>query len=983
MRPLQSFQRETCLRFSIPRSPFPSGTFFGPRGILEACISPKSLCEDSLRKLLLVGWDAADWKVIDPLLARGEMPVLASVIAGGVRGNLATIQPPFSPMVWTSIATGVRPAKHGILGFTEPTPDGLSVRPVSNLGRRTKAFWNIAHQNGKRSIVVGWWPSHPAEPINGAMVSDLFPLKSEHPVDAPMPLGTVSPAAIASRLAEMRVHPTELTGEILNMFAPRWAEVDQKKDRSVHDLAGIVAETMSVHCAATELIATEEWDLAAIYYVGLDHFSHRFMHYHAGKPRRKNDPTAEIFAPVVENAYRYHDAMLGQLLQLAGPDCGLMLMSDHGFHSDDLLPDYVPAENAGPAVEHRNIGIFCMRAPGVKQGEQIFGASVLDVAPTALHLLGIPVGLDMDGKVLLNAFSGERLVETVESWEAIEGDAGRHKNDEAYDGAAAAESLKQLVDLGYIAPPGEDSRRIVEETMIERRYNTARAQADAGRPDLAVPILRELVAQEPEQGRFYLYLFSFLLQMGDYAEAGRVLADFDKAAADFAPRAAEELKRRIKENPLPAPEEGEEKPGDRRESFERRRLAEKAAGFADSRLLMHCQLALSQPRSPQRQQARALLDQIAAKKRLPEGVMLFLGRGFAALKDYDRALECLAQARRKDRDNWEAMGLEARIYLKAKNYEMAANRAIESLALVYAQPDLHHLLGIALLRMGDRAEAEQAFRRAIKLAPDFAAAHGALGRILVRNRERIGEGSLHMARADELKRLAKERRTSRAAEVARESAQADARKNRQGAGLPLFERSGAPADRENECIVVTGLPRSGTSMMMQMLAAAGLTPFTDDRRIPDSDNPRGYFEHEKATQLHTDSSWLPEAHGKVVKIVAHLVPYLPTGHHYRIVFMHRDLDEVTASQQVMLKRLGRKGAALETERLRRTYTAQLVQIQQWLERQKIPVLAVRYDQAVADPATTAKRLQSFLGAPFDVVGAAKAIEPALRRQRNA
>lgn len=936
-----------------------------------------------MKKLLLVGWDAADWKVIDPLLARGEMPVLASVLAGGVRGNLSTIQPPFSPMVWTSIATGVRPVKHGILGFTEPAPDGLSIRPVSNLGRRTKALWNILHQNGRRSIVAGWWPSHPAEPINGAMVSDLFPLKSEHRADAPMPAGTVSPASIAPRLAELRIHPSELTGEILSMFAPRWAEIDQQKDRSVHDLAGIIAETMSIHCAATELMATEEWDLAAIYYVGIDHFSHRFMHYHAGKPRRKNDPAAEIFAPVVENAYRYHDAMLGRLIELAGPDCGLMLLSDHGFHSDQLLPDYVPAENAGPAVEHRAFGIFCMKAPGVKQGEQIFGASVLDVAPTALHLLGIPVGRDMDGKVLLNAFTGEQLVETVESWEAIEGDAGRHGSEEAYDGAAAAEALKQLVDLGYIAPPGEDDRRGVEHAMTELRYNEARAQADAGRPDLAVLTLRELVAREPEQGRFYMYLFSFLLQMGEIGEAGRVLADFDKAVAEFAPRAAEELKRRIQERPLSARDDGEEKPGDRRESFERRQLAEKAGGFADSRLLMHCQLALRQPRSPGRQRARALLEDISARKRLPEGLLLFLGRGFASLKDYDRALDCLARARRRDRDNWEAMGLEARIHLQARNYEKAANRAIESLALIYAQPHLHHLLGVALLRLGDRAEAEQAFRRAIKLAPDFAAAHSALGRILARDRERIGEGSLHMARADELKRLARELRAKRAAEVAEVSARATAKKEKQAAGLPVFERSGAPADREKECVIVTGLPRSGTSMMMQVLAAAGLTPFTDNRRVPDSDNPRGYFEHEKATQLHTDSSWLPEARGKVVKIVAHLVPYLPSGHRYRIVFMHRNLDEVAASQHVMLKRLGRKGAALQPEQLRRTYTGQLVRIQQWLERHpEIPVLAVRYDEAVASAAATARRLEGFLGAPFNLAAATGAIEPELRRQHS-
>jgi len=384
-----------------------------------------------MSRLLLVGWDAADWKVIDPLLAKGEMPHLARLLKQGVRGNLATIHPPLSPMVWTSIATGKRPPKHGILGFTEPTPDGLSVRPITNMGRKTKALWNILHQNGKSSIVVGWWPSHPAEPIRGAMVSDLFPLRGEHKPGAPMPSGTVAPAALAARMAELRVHPTEITGEILSLFVPGWRRIDQKKDKSLHDLAGIVAETMSIHAAATELMETEPWDLAAVYYAGIDHFSHRFMQYHAGKRMRGGGTDPALFAEVVRNGYRYHDVMLGRLMALAGPDCAVMLMSDHGFHSDRLLPDYIPAEAAGPAVEHRSFGIFCLRATGVAPGGRVYGATVLDVTPTALHVLGLPAALDMDGKVLLNAFKTavrRRRSKAGTRWKARMGATPRKKS---------------------------------------------------------------------------------------------------------------------------------------------------------------------------------------------------------------------------------------------------------------------------------------------------------------------------------------------------------------------------------------------------------------------------------------------------------------------------------------------------------------------------------------------------------------------------
>ncbi len=935
-----------------------------------------------MSRLLLVGWDAADWKVIDPLLARGEMPNLARLLQQGTRGNLATIYPPLSPMVWTSIATGKRPPKHGILGFSEPTADGLSVRPIGNLGRRTKALWNILNQNDKRSLVVGWWPSHPAEPIRGAMVSDLFPLKGDQEPATPMMPGTVSPASLRERMAELRVHPTEISGEILSMFAPGWEKIDQKKDTSVHDLASIVAETMSVHNAITDLMETEPWDLAAVYYAGIDHFCHRFMRFHAGKPTPQADTDPRIFSGIVENGYRYHDVMLGRLLALAGPECPVILVSDHGFHSDKLLPDYIPAEAAGPAVEHRSFGIFCMRAPGVRAGERVYGASVLDVTPTALHVLGLPAGLDMDGKVLVNAFTDGRPIQKIPSWDDVHGEDGRHTEAEQYDGAAAAESLKQLVDLGYIAPPGKDASQAVEECLAEQRYNLARAQADAGRPDLAVPLLRESIAKDPEQARYYSTLAACLMQMGDLEGCGKLLNEFDRACVEFAPRAAEELKRRREAKP-DADIGGKEDPNGRREMYERRQLAEKADGSVSTRTLLRCRVALAQRRAPrQKEQARILLENLAGTRRQSAGLKLFLGQGFAALKEFDRALEFLEAVRRADRDNWEALGLEARIHFQAKRYEDAVNRAVESVALVYFQPELHYLLGASLLRLGERAKAEQSFRAALSQAPEFPAAHEALGRLLSRDPARLAEGCLHMARATEYRRQAKERRAKRSEMMAAAATESEAAPG----GLPAFDRSevASPRDPARTIVIVAGLPRTGTSMMMQTLAAAGIEPYTDQKRLADEDNPRGYFEHEQATRLHQDTSWIPEARGKVVKIVAHLLPYLPKDEDYRVVFMHRDLSEVVASQRAMLERLGRKGGELAQARIMRAFTQQLVRVQTWLQRQpQIPVLAINYVEALAAPAGAVSRLARFLGTPFDERAAAAAIDPALQRQKAA
>src|SRR3989304_6145529 len=139
-------------------------------------------------KVLLIGWDAADWVMIRPLIEQGLMPTFAKMIEEGVSGNLATIRPILSPMLWNSIATGKRADKHGICGFVEPMPDGTGIRPITSTSRKTKAILNILSQNDRTSNVVGWFASHPAEPIRGTVVTDYYvhpPAKGQDPDSLP------------------------------------------------------------------------------------------------------------------------------------------------------------------------------------------------------------------------------------------------------------------------------------------------------------------------------------------------------------------------------------------------------------------------------------------------------------------------------------------------------------------------------------------------------------------------------------------------------------------------------------------------------------------------------------------------------------------------------------------------------------------------------------------------------------------------------
>jgi hypothetical protein len=173
-------------------------------------------------------------------------------------------------------------------------------------------------------------------------------------------------------------------------------------------------------------------------------------------------------------------------------------------------------------------------------------------------------------------------------------------------------------------------------------------------------------------------------------------------------------------------------------------------------------------------------------------------------------------------------------------------------------------------------------------------------------------------------------------------------------------------------------------MMMQLLAGAGRQVLTDSKRAPDHDNPLGYFEFENTTQLATDSSWLPQARGKVVKIVAQLLPFLPSTEHYQIIFMERNLAEVVSSQKAMLARQRRQGAELNDDQLIAVYSQQLQRVRnQLVRRREIRTLTVSYAELLAQPGAGLERLAQFLGKPFDTHAAAQTIRPDLRRQTQA
>ena len=184
-------------------------------------------------------------------------------------------------------------------------------------------------------------------------------------------------------------------------------------------------------------------------------------------------------------------------------------------------------------------------------------------------------------------------------------------------------------------------------------------------------------------------------------------------------------------------------------------------------------------------------------------------------------------------------------------------------------------------------------------------------------------------------------------------------------------------------IVVSGLPRSGTSMMMKMLEAGGIPPLTDEIRAADDDNPKGYYEFERVKGLPDDTGWIPDARGKTVKVISQLLTALPEGETYRVIFMMRKLVEVLASQKKMLENRGtEKEGGPSDETMAEIMEKHLVSILAKVERRPdMKLLPVSYNNLIARPAEIVPKVADFLGGALDQGAMVAAIDKKLYRQR--
>jgi predicted AlkP superfamily phosphohydrolase/phosphomutase/tetratricopeptide (TPR) repeat protein len=645
------------------------------------------MSERLAKKVLLLGWDAADWKIIQPLLEAGLMPNLERLVSDGVMGKLLSLQPMLSPMLWNSIATGKRADKHGVHGFVEPDPLG-GIRAVTSTSRRCKAIWNILTQSGLRTHVLGWFASHPAEPINGVCVTNQFGSSRGVSLGEPWPLPpeTIYPARLTETLAQLRVHPATLAVQDMQLFIPQAKTIDQKEDRRLWIAAVRLAETVNMHAAATWVMENEPWDFMAICNTSIDHFCHAFMHYHPPRMAHVPEHDFSLYKDVVNGCYRFHDMLLGRLLELAGEDTAVLLCSDHGYYSDNLRPLLTPQEPAGAAVWHRPFGIFALKGPHIRKDEWIFGPpTLLDIAPTVLTLFGLPIGADMDGKPLLEAFSEPVKVTIIPSWETVDGECGMHPPDRRVDPAAARALLQQFVALGYIEQPHDNAEKAAQAAQRDGRYHLAQSLLDARRPAEALPILEELHAAEPMRMFLSLTLANCYLALGRLPDCRRIV-----------------------------------------EALARDKDAGMAAvGQEHARIVPQIDLLMGMISFQEGKTEEALthLKKVEALRQNIRHLPQELGRVYLKLRKWKDAENAFNRELEIDEDNPGGHYGLAVAFLNQRRNEEAAEHCLRAIALAHRMPLAHYHLGLALTRLGQDERAILALETCLRIKPGLLNAH--------------------------------------------------------------------------------------------------------------------------------------------------------------------------------------------------------------------------------------------------------------------
>jgi hypothetical protein len=427
------WQRTQDLSFAPERS---RTALEGPEG--RALASVESACDGAPRRWMVIGWDGADWNLLVPLLRAGKMPHLAELVRSGTRADLATFRPTVSPAIWTTVATGVSPRRHGIRHFYDQKPPlerwllrlrhfGRLPRELfDNTDRRAPALWELLTTHRRKVIVAGYHNTFPVTAVEGVMLSNY--LVQEHVSGV---MGTRG--VLDSRFASSLVYPADVAPRMGKILRHVSDELPGAMDRFVHFLDD---EERRAFLRSSRVLreegdqrpyfATRAWqydeiyqravldlypelqpDVLLLHQQGIDWASHQFLNFHsperfaafdASTPDwRETERLRPLYRDTLESVYRDMDRKLGDLLALRSPGTAVMILSDHGFEPHDAPREPGFHDNAPP-------GILVLSGPGIRSGARLDRATIYDILPTLMASLDLPVAEDLEGEVLAAAF---------------------------------------------------------------------------------------------------------------------------------------------------------------------------------------------------------------------------------------------------------------------------------------------------------------------------------------------------------------------------------------------------------------------------------------------------------------------------------------------------------------------------------------------------------------------------------------------------
>jgi predicted AlkP superfamily phosphohydrolase/phosphomutase len=367
-------------------------------GALVAALAGCGRESASRSRVILIGIDGMDWQVADPLLAQGKLPNLARIIENGVRRDLRSLEPRMkSPIIWTTIATGKVPDKHGINDFLEDMPG----QPLfSSLRWKARSIWDILGEKGHRVGVINWMVGWPALPVNGYWVSDRIGYAREDYFDSMEHV--TYPEELRVELAPFVRTVDEISDEDIAYYlnGDAWRTTDDMTlKRGAEGFREIYTVDESIRAVTNHILESdEEFDFLAVYINGLDICCHRYWAQMdpSTVDLMQTDEFIETLSDLIPRYYERIDELIGEFAAGFGDDATVIVCSDHGFRGPFRSRDGL---KLGTWM-HRPVGVFAAAGPGIGGPREGSEASVMDITPTLLALFRQPVGRDMDGYVL-------------------------------------------------------------------------------------------------------------------------------------------------------------------------------------------------------------------------------------------------------------------------------------------------------------------------------------------------------------------------------------------------------------------------------------------------------------------------------------------------------------------------------------------------------------------------------------------------------